>query len=78
MSVETTLHTDLAELKLEVRHTNNNIERIAQAMEKALGDHEARMRALENYVARIAGALALVSFIGFSAVATLIYVIANK
>lgn len=45
---DTQLHTDIAGLRADLQNTNKNVERIADSLEKTLGDHETRIRALEE------------------------------
>lgn len=69
---------ELAQLRAELHATNRNVERIANAVERTLGDHEQRLRSLE---ATDTGAKTLVklgSFIGFPTLCLLIYLVASK
>lgn len=74
---ETETAVELALLRTELHTTNATMGRIATAMEKTLGDHETRIRALEVAKQSTSGALKLISFVGAAPVAGLIYLLAN-
>lgn len=54
------------------------IERIADVLEKAVGDHETRIRALEADSLRTAGVLKLIGWLGAPSTAAVIYFLASK
>lgn len=68
---------EIALLRSELHTTNGNMSRIADAVEKALGDHETRLRVVEAANQRTAGVLKLISFIGVVPTAGLVLVLAK-
>lgn len=59
---QTQIHADLAGLRADVQATNRNIERIAQAMEKTLADHEVRLRTLETERSELKGTIKFIQW----------------
>jgi predicted neutral ceramidase superfamily lipid hydrolase len=54
-----------------------NMERIATAVEKALGDHEDRIRKLESLVERLVGVLKVFAWLGAPTTAALFFMLAR-
>lgn len=68
---------ELARLRTELQGTNSAMGRIADAVEKALGDHETRLRVVEAAQLRTAGVLKVAGWLGAPATAGIIVFLAR-
>jgi len=69
---------ELAQLRTELHATNATVERIANALERTLGDHETRLRTVEGDRLRAQGVLRLVAWLGAPTVAATLFLLAKS
>lgn len=69
---------ELARLRTELHATNTNVSRIADSLERALNDHEGRLRHLEAAQLRTEGVLKLVAWLGAPSAAAIVLFLSQR
>lgn len=72
------LAVEMARLRTELHATNTNVSRIADSLERALNDHEQRLRRIEAEQLRAQGVIKLVAWLGAPTAAALVIFLSQR